>query len=298
MYAITGATGHTGSVVAERLLAKGQKVRVIGRDANRLARFASKGAEVFAADLSDTAAATRAFRGAQAVYAMIPPNMTVENFRAYQEQVTDALAAAAKNAGVTHVVTLSSVGADKADGTGPIAGLHSMEEKFNAIAGLRALHLRAGYFMENTLAEVGVIKSMGMMAGPLRGNLAVAMVAARDVGGAAADALERLDFDGKTTREFQGPREVSYDQLAELVGAAINKPKLAYHKMPGLLLKPAMKKMGMSSSMADLIMEMADAFNSGHAVPLEPRTPQNTGTTTIETFVAEVFVPAFRASQH
>ena len=296
MYAITGATGHTGSIVAERLLAKGQKVRVIGRDVNRLKRFTNKGAEAFAADLSDAAGVTRAFAGAETVYALIPPNLTAPDVRAYQEQVTDALAGAATSAGVANVVTLSSVGADKAQGTGPIVGLHNMEEKFNAIAGLRALHLRAGYFMENTLAEIGVIKLMGMMAGPLRGDLAVAMVAARDVGNAAAEALVRLDFQGKIAREFQGPREVSYDQLAELAGPAIEKPKLAYHKMPGLLLKPAMKKMGMSGSMVDLILEMADAFNSGHAVPLEPRTPQNTGTTTIETYVAEVFVPAFRAS--
>jgi uncharacterized protein YbjT (DUF2867 family) len=47
MYVILGATGHTGSVVADFLLSKGQKVRVIGRDAGRLQRFVDKGAEAF-----------------------------------------------------------------------------------------------------------------------------------------------------------------------------------------------------------------------------------------------------------
>ena len=64
--------------------------------------------------------------------------------------------------------------------------------------------------------------------------------------------------------------------------------------MPALLLKPALMQMGMSSSLADLLLEMADALNSGHMKMLEPRSPENTTGTTPETFVAEVFVPAYR----
>jgi len=72
MYVVTGATGNTGSVVAEKLLAKGEKVRVIGRDAKRLERFAKKGAEPFVADATSADALTKAFSGAKAVYAIIP----------------------------------------------------------------------------------------------------------------------------------------------------------------------------------------------------------------------------------
>ena len=50
----------------------------------------------------------------------------------------------------------------------------------------------------------------------------------------------------------------------------------------------------MSSSMADLLLEMSDSLNSGYMKALEPRSPKNTTATTIETFVAEVFVPAYR----
>ena len=71
MYVITGATGHTGSVIADTLLAKGQKVRVIGRSKDRLERFVAKGAEAFVADVKDAAALTKAFDGARAVYAMV-----------------------------------------------------------------------------------------------------------------------------------------------------------------------------------------------------------------------------------
>ena len=35
MYVILGSSGHTGSIIADFLLSKGQKVRVVGRDARR-----------------------------------------------------------------------------------------------------------------------------------------------------------------------------------------------------------------------------------------------------------------------
>ncbi|HEX5434483.1 MAG TPA: NAD(P)H-binding protein, partial [Candidatus Angelobacter sp.] len=73
MYVVTGATGNTGRIVANRLLDAGKKVRVISRNAEHLKRFVARGAEPFTADLQDLAALTRAFSGAEAVYAMIPP---------------------------------------------------------------------------------------------------------------------------------------------------------------------------------------------------------------------------------
>jgi uncharacterized protein YbjT (DUF2867 family) len=60
MYVVTGATGNTGSVVARELLARGQQVRVIGRDKNRLRPFEIKGGEAFIADLEDSEALIKA----------------------------------------------------------------------------------------------------------------------------------------------------------------------------------------------------------------------------------------------
>jgi len=294
MYVITGATGNTGSVITEKLLAKGEKVRVIGRDAKRLERFTQKGAEAFVADETDRSALTKAFSGAKAVYALIPPNLAAPDVRAYQEQVSDDLAAAITKNGVKHAVALSSFGADKPDRTGPVLGLHTLEEKLNGIAGLNALYLRAGYFMENILSQVGVIQSFGVIAGPVRADLALPLIATRDIGNAAAEALLKLDFNGKHTRELQGPRDVTYNDVAKIVGAAIGKSDLKYMQMPAAQLKPALTQMGMSSNMVDLLLEMAESLNSGHMKMLQPRSPANSTPTTFETFVAEVFVPAYR----
>jgi uncharacterized protein YbjT (DUF2867 family) len=294
MYVVTGATGNTGSVVAERLLRARAQVRVIGRDMKRLERFAQKGAEPLVADATDASALTKAFFGAKAVYAMIPPNISSPDVRAYQERTSDALVTAIEKNGVKYAVVLSSFGADKSDQTGPVLGLHNLEKKLEGISGLNALFLRAGYFMENILPQVSVIQSFGNMAGPVKEDLPLPMIATRDIGAVAAEALLKLNFERKRPHELQGPRDVAYAEVAKIVGAAIRKPELVHKHLPRALLKPALMQIGMSSNMADLLLEMADALNSGHMKMLEPRSPRNTTPTTLETFVAEIFVPAYR----
>jgi uncharacterized protein YbjT (DUF2867 family) len=295
MYVVIGATGHTGGVVAEKLLAKQEKVRVVGRDERRLERFKQQGAEAFVGDVTDANAMARAFSGAEAAYVMLPPNISAPNVRAYTDRVVDALASALEKNGVRHAGALSSIGADKADRTGPVLGLHNLEQRLEAIPGLNAILLRAGYFMENILPQVGIIQQLGHMAGPVRSDLALTMIASRDIGAAAAELLLRRDFQGKQRRELLGARDVTYAQVARVVGAAIGKPDLTYQQVPAAQIKPALMQMGMSANMADLLLEMSEALNSGYMRALEPRSAQNTTPTTIESFVSEVFVPAYRA---
>jgi len=293
MYVVTGATGNTGNVVAKALLSRGEKVRVIGRTAERLKAFGAEGAEPFAADLTDAAGVTKAFVGAKAVYVMIPPNLASSDLRSFQNRVTDAIAAALRSTGVTHAVTLSSIGADKPDKTGPVVGLNYLEQQLNCIDALNVLHLRAGYFMENTLAQIGIIQKMGMAVGPLRPDLKLPMIATRDIGEAAADLLLSLDFHQKQTRELLGQRDISMSEVAQSIGGAIGKPDLRYIQAPDEQLRPALVQLGMSSNMADLILEMSAALNSGYMRALEQRSAKNTTPTSYETFVREEFLPQY-----
>ena len=294
MYVITGATGNTGKVAAEKLLATGAKVRVIGRDAERLERFSQKGAEAVVADMTDAAALEKAFSGARAVYAVMPPNLSTQDVRAFQEKVTDSLTAAIRNNGIGYAVVLSSTGADKTYGTGPVLGAHSFEKKLESIDGLNSLSLRCGYFMENLLPQIGIIQSLGFMAGPVRADVPLPMIATSDIGAAAAELLAKLDFVGVQTRELLGARHVTYTEAAKIIGIAIGKPELTYRQVPASALKPAMMQMGMSSNMVDLLLEMSEALNTGHMKSQESRSARNTTATTLETFVAEVFAPAYR----
>lgn len=295
MYVITGATGHTGRLVAEKLLAAGKPVRVLGRDEARLGPLAAKGAEVMAGDLRDRAYAVRAMAGARAVYAMLPPNMQAENLGAYQEEVSEALAAGIRENGVKYAVTLSSVGADKAEKVGPVKGLYRLEQKLNGIAGLNVLHLRPGYFMENLLMYVGLVRSMGMTAGTLKEDLPLAMIATRDIAEVAAEALLKLEFTGSSTRELLGARDVTMKEAAGILGRAIGKPELKYSQLPAMMVKPALVSMGLSRDMAEQLLEMMEALNTGWMRPLEARSEKNTTPTTLEWFATEVFRPAYQA---
>jgi uncharacterized protein YbjT (DUF2867 family) len=294
MYVVLGASGNTGEVVAKNLLARGQKVRVVGRNAANLQPLAAEGAEIFIGDAADPPALTQAFHKADAAYVMIPPNSTSNDYRAFQDRVSDAIAAAVRSAGVKHIVSLSSFGADKSSGTGPVAGLYELEQKLNQIDGANVLHLRAGYFMENTLPQVGAIRMVGSMIGPVAPNLKLPLIATRDIGAAAADALLRLAFQGKQTQELQGQRDLDYIESAGIIGKAISKPDLGYIQAPNDQIRAAMVQMGMSDNFAGLVLEMAGALNTGHMRALEPRSAVNTTPTKFETFVAESFVPAYQ----
>ena len=289
VYAIAGASGNTGSIIANSLLLKGKKVRVIGRDPGRLQRFVRKSAEAFTADMSDAAALTKAFSGARAAYLLLPPVKSPEN----QERESDVIAKAVKDSGLRYAVNLSSYGAQVPRGTGPVAGLHSLEQKLNAISGLNVLHLRAAYFMENNLAAIGMIHGMGVFGNALLPDLKLPMIATRDVGDYAAERLLHLDFSGKQTRELLGERDLSMTEATAVIARGIGKPDLRYQQFPYDQVQQVLMQMGVPPKGAASYIEMYKAINAGVLVPLEPRSPENTTPTSFEQFVQDVFVAAY-----
>src|SRR3984893_17184751 len=289
MYVILGATGHTGSIVANVLLSKGQKVRVIGRNPGRLQRFVDKGAEAFTADMNDATALTKAFSGARAAYLLLPPAKSPEE----QERDSDAIARAVKESGLRYAVHLSSYGAQVAEGAGPVSGLHSSEQKLNAISGLNVLHLRAAYFMENNLAAIGMIHQLGIFGHALLPNLKLPMIATRDVGDYAAQRLVDLDFSGKQTRELLGERDLSMTEVTAAIAHGIGKPDLRYVQFSYDQMQQALTQMGFSPKKAAVYIEMFKAINEGILAAQEPRSQDNRTPTSFEKFVQDVFAPAY-----
>jgi uncharacterized protein YbjT (DUF2867 family) len=291
MYVILGASGNTGSIIANSLLSAGKKVRVVGRDLGRLQRFVDKGAEAFTADLSDAATLTQAFTGARAAYLMLPPAKSREE----QERDSDGIAKAVKESGLRYAVHLSSYGAQVAKGAGPVSGLHSSEQKLNTIDGLNVLHLRAAYFMENNLAAIGMIHGMGIFGNALLPDLKIPMAATRDVGDYAAQRLLHLDFSGKQTRELLGERDLSMMEATAVIARGIGKPNLRYEQFPYDQVQQALTQLGVPPKGAAMYIEMYKAINAGVLVPLEPRSPENSAPTSFEQFVQEVFAPAYHS---
>jgi uncharacterized protein YbjT (DUF2867 family) len=294
MYAILGATGHVGSVIANSLLARGEKVRVVGRNQGRLDKFVRKGAEAVTANVTDVTALTRALSGVRAAFLMIPPDMTSQDYRADQERASDVIASAVQESGLKYAVFLSSIGAHVAVETGPIAGLHAAEVKLNAVSALNVLHLRPAYFMENNLAGIGMIQGMGILGNALLPELKIAMIATRDIGDYAARRIYSLDFSGKETRELLGERDISMNETAAIIARGIGKPDLRYVQFPYEQVQQVLVQMGIPVKTAGLFIEMYKAFNEGVVVAQEPRSGENTTPTSLEKFVQEVFAPTYQ----
>lgn len=295
MYVITGASGNTGKVIANALLDAGKKVRVLGRDAEKVKELTDKGAEAAIGNLDDVDFLTNAMTGATAVYAMIPPNFATDNYRGYQNQVADAQIEAAKNAGVKYVVTLSSVGAHLKEKAGVVQGLADMEKKWNAVEGINVLHLRPSYFMENALGQIDTIKNMGIMGSPIKGDMSFPMVATKDIGELAAKRLLELDFSGSEVQYLLGSRDVTYNEVAGIYGKVIGKEDLKYVDFPYEDAKKAMMEgWGFSENVADVYIEFMQTTNAGHLFEDAKRTEQNTTPTSVEDF-ARVFAHVYNS---
>jgi uncharacterized protein YbjT (DUF2867 family) len=173
--------------------------------------------------------------------------------------------------------------------------LHAFEEKLKQVPNLNALFLRPGLFMENFLMLIPLVQSMGFLAGGIDSERKMAMIATRDIGEVAAESLLNLDFAGFSTRELLGQRDLSHDEAAAAIGAAIGKPKLSYQKFPAFLVEQGMKQMGIPGKTASLMSEMNGAANDGLLRPLEPRSQKNTTPTAIEVWAKEVFLAAYNA---
>jgi uncharacterized protein YbjT (DUF2867 family) len=294
MIVITGASGRTGGAAARTLLEKRERVRLVGRDTTKLQPLVQNGAEAFVGNVEEIPFLARAFEGAAAVYLVVPEDTSQQDLRAHQERVSDSFAAAVSSAHVPYVVALSSIGAQHAEGTGPIVGLHNMEQKLNRISGLNVLYLRPGYFMENLLLSLAPICSTGMLPGALQSDYLMPWIATKDVGKHAAERLVAHDFSGSAIQELHGQRDISMKEAASIAGNAIGKPDLKYQQVPVAMLETALVQMGLPKNSVALLIEMWNGANAGLIVPRERRSARNTTPTTLESFAVEVFAPAYQ----
>ena len=263
--------------------------------AERLQSLVDRGAIAAIGDISDIGFLTNTFKGADAVFAMIPPNYQVKNFRDDSNEMGDNIVKAIQGSDVKHVVFLSSHGAHLSDKTGPVKGLHDVEQKLNNLDKVNILHLRPTNFMENLLAQIGLIKNMGMTGGGVKSELKISMIATKDIASAAADHLQKRDFVGKAVHELHGERDVSMEEVTKVLGEKIGQPDLHYVQFSPEEEKKGLMDFGMSEDASDQLVELSQAMNDGLLAVNVPRTAHNTTETSIEEF-ADFFAQAYKSS--
>jgi uncharacterized protein YbjT (DUF2867 family) len=288
MITVMGASGHTGGRIGDELLQAGERVRALGRSAAKLAGLETRGAEVLTGDAADAAFLARAFRGADAVYTLLPPDPQSPDLCRQWDEQGKAIVKAIRDSGVRYVVFLSSVGADLPEGTGPIAGLHAQEQRLQGLQGVNVLILRPGAFFENFYASLGLIRQQGINGGGYAADLPMPMIATRDIADVAARALRARDWTGVVVRELLGPRDLTHAEATRILGARIGKPDLQYVQFPYEDYAAALMRMGVSRNTANQYTEMARAVNEGKYKSREGRRPQNTTPTGFDDFVEDL----------
>jgi uncharacterized protein YbjT (DUF2867 family) len=291
MITIMGATGNTGRVIAESLLKSGEKVRVLGRSAERLEALERQGAEVTVGDATDAAHLTAAFRGADAVYTLIPPDPGSTDFRSHQHRISEAIAEAIRASGVRYVVTLGTI----VESTScPAAGVCSHEDRLKLLNSVHILALHAGFFFENHFLGLPGIKHKGIYGSPISPDIPFEMIATRDIAAVAARALRERNFKGFVVREFLGERNLTMRQVTKILGDRIGNPNLQYVQISPEDFIAGLLQMGLSENFAGEVEQAFSGIDMGHSRSKEGRRPENTTPTRFEEF-AEVFAQAYKA---
>ena len=293
MITITGATGHTGSKIANILLNRGKKICVVGRSGEKLKSFKERGAELAIGDQSDLQFLTKAFSGSDAVYLLVPPKMDTPDIRNYYNKIGDVAVEAILKSGVKKVVFLSSLGAELPSGTGPVIGLHDVEAKLDKLTQIDLVILRPAYFMENTIGNASLIKKQHINGNTLPPDTPVSMIATRDIANKAAELLSTLSFSGHTIIDLFGDR-ISSREVTRQIGEVIGMPDLPYVQFTESDAVKGFTSMGSSENLARSFVEMNNAIGKGlvHPTQIDPLKPNTE--TSFKEFVRIEFEPVYK----
>lgn len=262
-YVITGGAGNISKPLSLSLLQKGHQVTVIGRNLSNLEELTGAGAQPAIGSVEDVAFLTDTFTGADAVYLMIPPHFAAADWKAYIGSIGSNYAKAIADSGVKQVVFLSSVGADLADGCGPVSGLYRAEQALGTLTEVNIVTLRPSYFYNNLFANIDLIKGLGIIGS----NFSITtgkfpIVAPADIADVAAGYLLNPVFKGHTV-DYIASEETSTDDIASAIGKAIGLPDLKWVQFSDEQALAGMQQAGLPEEIAKNYVEMGASMHSG-----------------------------------
>jgi NAD(P)H dehydrogenase (quinone) len=286
MFTIMGITGRVGGATAESLLAAGKTVRGVVRNPEKARHWEKRGVELVQSAYDDTAGLTRAFAGAEGVFAMIPPDFAPDPGLPDQRRTIAAIRQALEQAKPGKAVFLSSIGSEQPRELGLITSTHLMEESTRELP-IPVAYLRAGSFMENWLGALDHIRATGEMPffyAPLERKFP--LVATRDIGRAGAKVLQE-NWTGVRVLEVDGPQGgTDLHETAAAFGRALGRDVKAV-PLPEAAWQGVLEAMGTPADRTGLYKEMVKSFNSGWIHFGNPGTEKFYGPTTIEAFAQE-----------
>jgi uncharacterized protein YbjT (DUF2867 family) len=253
MLLVTGATGTTGMEVLRALKARGVEARALVRDETKAHQMRDLGFEPATGDMGDPRSLAAALEGVEKAYLTSP-------IGPMQSELEQAFLEAAKEAGVKHIVKLSTIGASP-EAPLRFARTHAKVEAALKASGMAWTLLRPTGFMQNTLSWGRQVLD-GVFYSPVP-DAAFSIVDARDVAEVAAVALTEEGHEGRAYG-LSGPEPVSYRDQAKRVFAAAGRD-IRVEEIPVEMLKRELVRAGVPPWNAEGLSELFELYAGGGA---------------------------------
>ena len=257
---LTGSLGHIGKPLTQMLVQQGHSVTVISSKAERQKEIEVLGAKAAIGTMADADFLAATFKGADGIYVM-----EALGAGSYFDHNLDIMAAinklgnnyrqAIQQSGVKRVVHLSSVGAHTDQGNGLLAFHYHVEKILNQLpSDVSITFMRPVGFYGNLLSFIPAIKTQGLIASNYGGDDKKPWVSPIDIAAAIAEEMA-TPFAGRKVR-YVASEEISCNELASVLGAAIGKPDLKWIVIPDEQLLKGMIASGMNPKIAAGLVEM------------------------------------------
>ncbi|WP_379963596.1 NAD(P)H-binding protein [Epilithonimonas sp. UC225_85] len=259
---ISGSLGNIGKPLATKLISSGHEVTIISSNKDRIKAIETLGAKAAIGSVNDSDFLSEAFAGADAVFAMTPPNMGGSNIITNTTNAGKAFSTAIKKAAVKRVVMLSSIGAELPYGNGPVAGLHNIEKIYETLEEISLTYLRAGIFFTNLYNDISMIKSAGIIGSNYQSTAQIPFSHPEDIAGAAVEELERTTLGSNIHYIISDVRTPG--DVAQILGQEIGKPELPWIEFTDEQALYGMQQAGLPDEIAELYVEMGSSIRNGN----------------------------------
>lgn len=292
MIVITTPTGHIGHQLLERVLDRGEPIRVIARDPSRLPEPVRERVEVVQGSHHEPEVLAEAFADADCVFWLVPPNARAEDAEGHYLNFTRPACDAITRHGVKRVVAVSSLGRGYGRHAGLLSPAWAMDDLIEA-TGVDYRTLAMPYFMENLLNQIETIKGQGTFFMANTADRPLATAANRDIAATAAELVLDGAWSGQASVPVIGPDDLSPNDMAVVMSDVLERP-VRFQQVPGEAYKATMMQYGMSEAWAQGLVDMAAAQNDG-VYDAEQRTAHSPAPTSFRQWCDEELKPAILA---
>ncbi len=294
---VTGSLGNISKPLTEELIKKGYQVTVVSSKIDKQAEIEQLGAVAAIGSIENTDFVMDTFKGADLIYTMIPPQNYFDHnldLVGVYEKIGTNYAQAIKKNSIKKLINLSSIGGHLNEGNGILLGAHRVENILNALpCDVGITHMRPTEFYYNLLPQVHSAKANGFIGSNIGNEVVNSWVSPKDIAAAIVDEIE-IGVTGRNVR-YVACEEVTYDELAKVLGEAIGKKDLKWIQFTDEQIIDGLKQAGMHPEIAEGLAEMYHSINTGLLYEdYKLNKPANFGKVKLKHF-AKDFAAAFNA---